>query len=189
MTLKQICQLVLTGVSITILAACSTTNTKAPVDSADGDIAAAEAKASGLGNESGFGDSDSKFGSADGASASGHKGSSMQVGDQTYYFDFDKSEVRSDDRPSVGVQANYLIKHPNAKVLLEGNTDPRGSREYNVALGQRRADAVADVLKSDGVNPDQIRTVSYGEEKLASQGHTDADYALDRRVNLVYVEK
>lgn len=186
MKLKHICQLVLTATSITILAACSTTaGNKAPMDSADSDAASAQAKANGLGNDSGFGDSDSKFG----ADGSGRKGSNLQVGEQTYYFDFDKSDVHSDDKASIDVQAKYLIKHSDAKLLLEGNTDPRGSREYNVALGQRRADAVLSVLKADGVNPDQVRTVSYGAEKLASQGHSEADYALDRRVHLVYVQK
>ena len=74
-------------------------------------------------------------------------------------------------------------------VLLEGHTDPRGSREYNIGLGERRAKAVAQVLTDKGVDPSQIRVVSYGAEKLATAGHSDSDYQLDRRVVLVYVQR
>lgn len=112
-----------------------------------------------------------------------------EVSNQTYYFDFDKSEVRGDDRTCIEVQGKYLSENPKAKIRLEGHTDPRGSREYNIALGERRADAVADVLKLLGVAPSQIRVVSYGAEKLASNGMSEDDYQLDRRVNLVYESK
>ncbi|CAM4410285.1 MAG: Peptidoglycan-associated lipoprotein [Legionellaceae bacterium] len=111
--------------------------------------------------------------------------STLKVENQTYYFDFDKSDIQDIDRGSLEVQAKYLASHPSAKVLLEGHTDPRGSREYNIALGERRAKAVASALKLLGVEEAQIRIVSYGAEKLAAQGHSDEDYQLDRRVNLV----
>lgn len=176
------------GAAVTVLAACSSTGSNdVPVDNLNGGQAAGDAgsKVGGLGDNNGFGDSDSKYGSAGG----GLHGSNMQVGEQTYYFDFNQSAVHDADKPSIQVQANYLIKHPNAKLLLEGYTDPRGSREYNIALGERRANAVLEVLKADGASADQIRTVSFGAEKLASPGHTEADYALDRRVHLNYVEK
>lgn len=108
---------------------------------------------------------------------------------QVYYFDYDKNDVHSSDLPSLKVQAKYLISHPNAKVLIEGNTDIRGSREYNIALGQRRANAVADILSLHGVNKNQFRTVSYGAEKPVALGHTEHDYALNRRVNMIYQAK
>ncbi len=114
------------------------------------------------------------------------KNSALQVGHQIYYFDFDNSDVHDSDKPSIQVQANYLATHPNAQVLLEGNTDPRGSREYNIGLGERRAESVADLLKEQGASASQIKVVSYGAEKLASPGDTDDDYALDRRVELSY---
>ena len=82
--------------------------------------------------------------------------------------------------------ATYLIQHPQQCVVLEGNTDARGSRSYNLALGQRRAQAVAQRLESDGVPAKQIRTVSYGEERPVALGHTSADYARNRRTDLVY---
>ncbi|MFU8797522.1 MAG: OmpA family protein [Gammaproteobacteria bacterium] len=112
-----------------------------------------------------------------------------EIKNQTYYFDFNKSEIRSGDRECIEAQAKFLTANPQAKLLLEGHTDPRGSREYNIALGERRADAVADAFKLLGVAPSQIRVVSYGAEKLASNGTSEDDYQLDRRVNLVYEAK
>lgn len=106
-----------------------------------------------------------------------------------YYFDFDSNVVHSEDKPAIIANANYLVAHPNAKVMLEGHTDPRGSREYNIGLGERRAKAVANILTSNGVNRSQIRIVSYGAQKLASMGHTESDYQLDRRVVLVYLQR
>lgn len=108
---------------------------------------------------------------------------------RTYYFAFDRSEVRAGDVPAIEANAEYLASHPNAKVLIEGHTDPRGSREYNIALGERRAKAVMRILKGKGVSPSQIRLISYGAEKLASNGRTDSDYQLDRRDILVYLQR
>lgn len=108
---------------------------------------------------------------------------------RVYYFDFDSNVVHQQDKPAILANAKYLVKHPNAKVLLEGHTDPRGSREYNIGLGERRAKAVAQILRSQGASPRQIRIVSYGAEKLAVIGHTEADYRLDRRVVLAYLQR
>lgn len=110
----------------------------------------------------------------------------MQVGNQTYYFDFDKSFIRSEDVASLQVQAHYLISHPDAKILVAGNTDERGSREYNIGLGQRRALSIQQFLVSNGVSERQILTVSYGAEKPVAFGHIEADYAKNRRANLQY---
>lgn len=110
----------------------------------------------------------------------------MQVGNQTYYFDFDKSFVRDEDKPSLQVQAHYLISHPQAKLLITGNTDDRGSREYNIALGRRRALSVQQFLIANGVSAKQILTVSYGAEKPVAFGHSEADYAKNRRADLQY---
>jgi|GEM_PF-602605 peptidoglycan-associated lipoprotein len=110
----------------------------------------------------------------------------MQVGNQTYYFDFDKSFVRDEDKPSLQVQAHYLISHPQAKILITGNTDERGSREYNIALGRRRALSVQQFLIAKGVSANQILTVSYGAEKPVAFGHSEADYAKNRHADLQY---
>lgn len=106
---------------------------------------------------------------------------------RTYYFDYDNSEVRDEDRPAIEANADFLTKHPTTKVLLEGHTDPRGSREYNIALGERRAKNVQAILKDKGVNSSQVRIISYGAEKLASNGRSESDYQQDRRDVLVYL--
>lgn len=105
---------------------------------------------------------------------------------QTYYFDFDSNTVRQSDYQAIAVQAKYLASHPNAKIRLEGNTDARGSREYNIGLGWRRDQAVAKVLEQQGAAPSQIDMVSYGKERPAVVGDDEKAYHLNRRVNLVY---
>lgn len=108
---------------------------------------------------------------------------------QIYHFDFDKYEVRQDDIASINAQAGYLTSHSGAKVRLEGNADERGSREYNIALGWKRAKAVAEVLKQQGVTSSQIAMVSYGKEKPIALGHDEDAYAKNRRTALVYEQK
>lgn len=108
---------------------------------------------------------------------------------QTYYFDFDSNVVRQSDYQAMGIQAKYLASHPNAKIRLEGNTDARGSREYNIGLGWRRDQAVARILEQQGVLPNQIDMVSYGKERPAVIGDDERAYHLNRRVNLVYEEQ
>jgi peptidoglycan-associated lipoprotein len=107
---------------------------------------------------------------------------------KTYYFDFDSNIIHEDDRPAIEANADYLLAHSNVRVILEGHTDPRGSREYNIGLGERRAKAVAEILTARGVKSSQIRIVSYGAEKLASPGRSESDYQLDRRVVLAYLQ-
>jgi len=183
---KTLCWVSLSA-AVSVLAACSTTgSSSAPVEGADGASDGVGTKISGVGDSTGFNaTSTSKFGGA----THGLTSSTTTIGEQTYYFDFDKSIVHEADKPSLQAQADYLVKTSNAKVLLEGHTDPRGSREYNIALGERRGNAVLATLKSDGASADQMRVVSFGAEKPASPGHTEADYALDRRVHLTYVER
>ncbi|MEI8055144.1 MAG: peptidoglycan-associated lipoprotein Pal [bacterium] len=108
---------------------------------------------------------------------------------QVYHFGFNKYDVNQDDIASINVQASYLIAHTSAKVRLEGNADERGSREYNIALGWKRAKAVAAILKQQGVSDSQIATVSYGKEKPIAAGHDESAYSQNRRVDLVYEAK
>jgi peptidoglycan-associated lipoprotein len=108
---------------------------------------------------------------------------------QSYYFAFDQDIVHQGDIRSIQMQANYLIAHPKAKIRLEGNTDERGSKEYNVALGWRRAKAVATMLRQDGVPARQIVTISYGEEKPVALGHDEDSWHQNRRVDLMYTAK
>lgn len=104
------------------------------------------------------------------------------------YFDYDSSEIRSEYVPVVAAHAQYLVRYPTARVRLEGHTDERGSREYNIGLGERRAQTVRRALLAQGVAEAQIATVSYGEERPAVEGSDDAAYAQNRRVELVHAQ-
>lgn len=105
---------------------------------------------------------------------------------QIYLFSYDDSALENKYVPSVNAQADYLKSHPGARVLIAGNTDERGSREYNVALGEHRANTVADILRMAGVDRQQIRVVSYGKERPANLGHDEASHAQNRRAELTY---
>lgn len=102
------------------------------------------------------------------------------IGDRVFY-DFDKSSLSPESEATLKRQAEWLQKHNTRKVLIEGHCDPRGTREYNIGLGERRADAVAKFLISCGVDSDRIRTVSYGKDRLIeAQGTQDEIYRLNR---------
>ncbi len=105
---------------------------------------------------------------------------------QRYLFSYDDSRLASKYVASVNAQADYLRSHPGARVVLSGHTDERGSREYNVALGESRANTVADLIFMAGVNRQQVRVVSYGKERPINLGHDDASHAQNRRVELTY---
>lgn len=105
---------------------------------------------------------------------------------QLYLFSYDDSNLPSKYLPSVNAQAEYLKTHTGARVLVAGHTDERGSREYNVALGERRANTVADILRMAGVGRDQVRVVSYGKERPANYGHDAGSHAQNRRVEFTY---
>lgn len=102
------------------------------------------------------------------------------------YFDFDSSEIGSQYLSVVTAHAGYLVRYPTARVRLEGHTDERGSREYNIGLGERRAQAVRRALQAQGVADAQLTTVSYGEERPAVEGSDEAAFAQNRRVELVH---
>lgn len=102
------------------------------------------------------------------------------------YFDFDKDEVKPEYRALVEAHAKYLVANPNARVALQGSADDRGSREYNLALGQRRAVAVKKVMNVYGAADKQIETVSYGEEKPRCSDATEACWSQNRRADIVY---
>jgi peptidoglycan-associated lipoprotein len=134
----------------------------------------------GLGEGSRFDD-----GSATGEGPVAGPDASLQ--NRVVYFDFDSSEVLPEYREVLKQNARYLVDNPDARVRLEGHTDERGSREYNIGLGERRAQAVRQVLMLQGVSAGQISTVSYGEERPAVLGSDEEAWALNRRVELVYV--
>ena len=102
------------------------------------------------------------------------------------YFAFDSSAIDDESRAIVEAHANYLAANKGIKVVFEGHADERGSREYNLALGERRAQAVERMVKLLGVSADRIKVVSYGEEKPIAAGHDEASWSQNRRVEIVY---
>lgn len=102
------------------------------------------------------------------------------------YFDYDSFEVRGEYAATLEANARYLKANSSRKIALEGHTDERGGREYNLALGQKRAEAVRRSLSLMGVSESQMEPVSFGEEKPAAQGMDEASYAKNRRVELTY---
>lgn len=107
---------------------------------------------------------------------------------RSVYYAFDSNVVQDADKPVVQAHARYLAQNPGRSVRLEGNADERGSNEYNLALGQRRADAVKKMLMLGGVKDSQIEAASYGEEKPRASGHDEALWAQNRRTDLKYVK-
>ena len=106
--------------------------------------------------------------------------------DRVIYFDYDTSELRAEFLDIVAQHGRFLAQSTDSRVRLEGHTDERGTREYNIALGERRAQSVARMLQLQGVNPGQVRTVSYGEELPVDEAHNNEAWALNRRVNIIY---
>ncbi len=105
---------------------------------------------------------------------------------RSIYFEFDSFVVEDKYKPLIEAHARYLSANKGAKVTLQGNTDERGSREYNIALGQKRADAVKRVMTLMGVPDVVIETVSFGKEKPRREGHDEEAWAENRRVDIVY---
>jgi len=105
---------------------------------------------------------------------------------RSIYFDFDSYSVSDQYKGLVETHARYLASKPQQHIKIEGNTDERGGAEYNLALGQRRAEAVRKMMTLLGVSDTQIETISFGKEKPKSPGHAEADYAENRRADIEY---
>ena len=179
--------LLVPGLLLSLLAGCETVGVKDGEPGAEGagveeravppagtgELTPEEARARGLEGERGF---------------RGHPldDPDTPLGERTIYFDFDEAEVPAEYRPVVEAHAVYLAENPGASVTLEGHTDERGSREYNLGLGERRAQAVARLMTLLGAGDTQIRSVSYGEERPARDGHDESAWQYNRRVEIVY---
>ena len=158
------------------LSACASKQTK-PAESGQG-MANSGAEGAGAANSNA------------GAGGSDDEAAGPQAGllaKRTVYFDFDSSEIKGEGTDIVAAHAKYLAANPGTRVRLEGHTDERGSREYNIGLGERRAQAVRRALLLQGAADAQISTVSYGEERPAVPGHDEAAWAKNRRVEIVYL--
>ncbi len=105
---------------------------------------------------------------------------------RSIYYDFDKYEIKDDYKPVVEAHAKYLREHGGIKMLIQGNTDERGSREYNIALGQRRAEGVKRMLLLLGAREEQVEAVSLGEEKPKETGHNEEAWTRNRRSDMLY---
>jgi len=111
---------------------------------------------------------------------------SVLAQERSVYFEFDSYAVPERYRALVETHARYLVGKPNQRILIEGHTDERGGTEYNLALGQRRADALRRMMTLFGVTDAQIETISFGREKPRATGSTEADWAENRRADIVY---
>jgi peptidoglycan-associated lipoprotein len=105
------------------------------------------------------------------------------------YFDFDKSEIKPEFQAQIACHAAYLRQFPGARVTLEGNADERGTREYNLGLGERRGNAVDSALAAAGASSSQLNVVSYGEERPVCKEHNEGCWQKNRRVEIVYTAK
>lgn len=181
------------------LAACSTTKTadnsaaaaeqsaadKAAADKARADAAAAAAASTNTGgvDSQSLADSNAKL-QSDAANKANQLAATL--GAKIFYFDYDQAGLNSNDYDALKAHALYLSKNPSARVQVGGNTDERGTREYNMALGERRAKAVSAFLTSNGAKSGQLEVISYGEEKPAATGESEEAWAKNRRVELEY---
>jgi peptidoglycan-associated lipoprotein len=163
---------------VSLAAGCSSKKSRPTATSTNAAVPADESQTAGA-------DASSAFGAGAGAGVAGPSGAQLQ--NRTIYFDFDSSEVKAEYNGVIMAHARYLASNPSTRVRLEGNTDERGSREYNIGLGERRAQSVRRALTLQGVTEGQITTVSYGEERPAVTGHTEEAWARNRRVDIVYL--
>lgn len=106
--------------------------------------------------------------------------------ERVIFFDFNKSEIRPEYLDIITQHGRYLAQNPTGRARLEGHTDERGTREYNIALGESRAKTIARMLQLQGVSSAQLRSVSYGEELPVDEAHTEDAWAKNRRVNIIY---
>lgn len=182
------------AISAAILTACSSTDEQ-DAGFTDGSQSGAaginDASTSGFNDGSGL--SGSEMGGGAGFGSAGGNGMGPEFSDpnnplskQTIYFMLDSSQVQQDFVPVIAAHSQYLLANPGQRIVLEGHGDERGSREYNIALGEQRAKSVASMMKVQGVSENQLEVVSYGEEKPAAFGHDESSWELNRRVELVY---
>jgi peptidoglycan-associated lipoprotein len=176
--------LIVVATSILILAGCSKGGTKPDEDAAAAGAAAGDSDYS---SQTGL-DAGSVGGGGAYVEPGMEPGDEALIAETVIYFDFDTARIRSEYSEVLSAHARRLSAKPDLSVRLEGHADERGSREYNIGLGERRAQAVRQVLMLQGVPSAQITTVSYGEERPAVSGSTEEAWERNRRVEIVYSE-
>ncbi len=163
---------------IALLVGCASQTTQPEVD----DLSAGAGAGNGLGGSDLMG---SGNGGRPGYFSQLHDPNSI-LSQRSVYYDFDSYTVKSEYRELVLSHARFLRDNPDASVILQGNTDDRGSREYNLALGQRRADSVRNMMTLAGARDAQIESVSLGEEKPRALGHGESAWSQNRRTDILY---
>ena len=189
--MKSIWKLILAVSAAAALAGCSSTpETVAPVETRTGTGTGTTTVAPDAGTStSGVGGTPGASGTTmPGASATGNplKDARSPLSRREIFYDYDSFTVKDEYKPLLEAHAAYLKQNRNARIKVEGNTDERGSREYNLALGQKRSESVKRVLTLLGVADAQIETVSFGEEKPRNPASTEAAYSENRRCDLAY---
>jgi peptidoglycan-associated lipoprotein len=179
MNFKIIATTALLG-STLILGACGSGPTRD-----DSEAAPVIEGGSGMGADSGAAVAGAREGGAWSGRAFGADAAAM-LDNRLIYFDFDRSDIRPEYYDLLRAHAQKLIQEPNTRMVVEGHTDERGSREYNIALGERRANAVISFLQAEGVASGQLSSVSYGEEQPLDLGHSESAWAANRRAELIY---
>ena len=188
----RLLRLALVVASSAVLVACEgTVGTVKDTQPDAGTVSDSSATASGTGDESISSTDATRTDTSGAAAAGGFEGHALDdpespLAARTIYFEYDSSDVRDTEQATIEAHARYLSDHANALITLEGHADERGSREYNVALGEQRAEAVRKLMTLLGATSQQIRTISYGEERPVAFGHDDASWHLNRRVEIIY---
>ena len=159
---------------VSLLAACAGQDVKDQPKAAVEDRTATQAGA------------DTKSAGQQSVTANPLKDPSNILSKRSVYYDFDKSDVKAEYKPMVEAHSRYLTSNKGAKVAVQGNCDERGSREYNVALGNRRADSVRKMMNVFGASDSQIEVVSFGEEKPRATCHDESCWKENRRSDVVY---
>ena len=177
------------AIAAVFLAGCASQETQpeAPIDDKGAATASAGgATTSGVGGSGVGGTTASGSAVGTGAGGSPLRDPANILSKRTVYFDYDSFVVKDEFRPLVEAHARYLVANRGTRMIIQGNTDERGSREYNIALGQKRADAVKRVMTLLGAQETQIETVSFGKEKPKNPGHDESAWAENRRADIVY---
>ena len=186
--IKLMRYLVLLCVMVT-LAGCPFGPLKKRGDSQEMNDTAAEAaknKTEQEGAEGAAKDGAEKFSAGSALEVSSLNDPNSPLSQRVLYFELDSSQVKNEDRNIISVHAEFLATHPEITIVLEGHADERGSREYNIALGEKRAKAVKQLMTLQGVAESQLQVISFGEERPVALGHDASAWNLNRRVEILY---
>jgi peptidoglycan-associated lipoprotein len=175
---------IMVGLAVLALAGCQSTGTQnaAPVEEAKPETTAPSTGATTSGTTG-----QPITGTPSGGTVDPRKDPNNILSKRSVYFDYDQFVIKDEYRGVIEAHAKYLQNNRGTRMALQGNTDERGTREYNIALGQKRADSVKKLMILLGASEAQIETVSFGKEKPRREGHDETSWAENRRVDIIYV--